>query len=280
MRLIIIIAAVSFAFSSALVAQTRPAAATGAAATGDQRPTLFLVGDSTVKNGTKGQEGWGSQIDKYFDTSRINVVNRAIGGRSSRSFQTEGRWDKVLAELKPGDFLLIQFGHNDGSNPKNDPKNRGSLRGGGDETVDVDNAAVPGGKETVHSFGWYMRKYAADGKSKGATPIICSLVPRNDWKDGKVLRGAESYAKWAREAAEAEHVPFIDLNDIAARRYEQLGEAKVKEFFPHEHTHTNAAGADVNARCVVDGLRALEGTSLAQYIAPNRETVSKSPAAP
>src|SRR5688572_8496171 len=149
MRVVMIIAAVSIAFSSALVAQTRPA---------DERPTLFLVGDSTVKNGTKGLEGWGSQIDKYFDTTRINVVNRAIGGRSSRSFQAEGRWDKVLAELKPSDFLLIQFGHNDGSNPKNDPKNRGSLRGGGDETVEVDNPAVPGGKETVHTFGWYMRK--------------------------------------------------------------------------------------------------------------------------
>jgi len=259
MRWFIGIAITLLALSSTVVAQTQPA--------GDQRrPTLFLVGDSTVKNGTKGQEGWGSQIEKYFDTTRINVVNRAIGGRSSRSFQTEGRWNKVLAELQPGDFLLIQFGHNDGSNPKNDPKNRGSLRGGGDETVEVDNSAMPGGKETVHTFGWYMRKYAADARAKGATPIICSLVPRNDWKDGKVLRGSESYAKWAREAAEAEHVLFIDLNDLIARRYETLGEAKVKGFFPDEHTHTNAAGADVNAQCVVEGISGLKENKLAQYL--------------
>jgi lysophospholipase L1-like esterase len=262
MRLIIIVAAaVSFALSgSALVAQTRPTT------DDDKRPTLFLVGDSTVKNGTRGQEGWGSQIGKYFDTTRINLTNSAIGGRSSRSFQTEGRWDKVLADLKPGDLLLIQFGHNDGSNPRNDPKNRGSLRGGGEETVEVDNPALPGGKETVHTFGWYMRKYAADAKAKGATPIICSLVPRNDWKDGKILRGSESYAKWAREAADAEHVPFIDLNDIAARRYEELGEATVKSFFPDEHTHTNVAGADVNAQCVVEGIVALKEVPLAQYL--------------
>src|SRR5687767_9321590 len=177
MRLIIIaVASFVAAASSVALAQTKSA---------DGKPTVFLVGDSTVKNGTKGQVGWGSQIDKYLDTAKINVVNRAIGGRSSRSFQAEGRWDKVLAELKPGDFVLIQFGHNDGTNPKNDPKHRGSIRGTGDETVEVD---VNGKKEVVHSYGWYMRKYATDAKAKGAHPIILSLVPRNDWKDGKVLR--------------------------------------------------------------------------------------------
>jgi rhamnogalacturonan acetylesterase len=243
--------------ASTTLEQTRPA-------TSDTRPTLFLVGDSTVKNGTKGQRGWGEEIDKYFDTSRITIANRAIGGRSSRSFQTEGRWNKVLAELKTGDFLLIQFGHNDGPNPTNDPKNRGSLRGGGEETVEVGNPAVPGGKEIVHTFGWYMRKYARDAKARGAQPITCSYVPRNDWKDGKVLRGG--YVKPTREAAEAENVPFIDLHEIAARRYEQLGEAKVKEFFPHEHTHTNAAGADVNAQCVVEGIRGLKDHPLNQYL--------------
>jgi lysophospholipase L1-like esterase len=266
MRLILIratlILASTFALSSSTFAQTKPI--------DPSKPTLFLVGDSTVKNGSKGLMGWGEVIDKYFDTTRINVVNRAIGGRSSRSFQAEGRWEKVLAELKPGDFLLIQFGHNDGAkpgDPKQDPRNRGSLRGTGDQTVEIDNPQT-GKKETVHTFGWYMRKYAADAKAKGATPIICSLVPRNDWKEGKVLRGSESYAKWARETAEAEHIPFIDLNDLAARRYETIGEAKVKEFFPAEHTHTNAAGADVNAQCVVEGVRALKDVALAQYLKP------------
>jgi len=272
MRLILIAVATIVAFAVPVArAQTRPATSNG-------RPTLFLVGDSTVKNSTKGQVGWGSQIDKYFDTSQINIANHAIGGRSSRSFQTEGRWDKVLEALKPGDFLLIQFGHNDGGNPrdpKSDPRGRGSLRGGGEETAEVDNAAT-GKRETVHTFGWYMCKYARDAKAKGAHPIICSLVPRNDWKDGKVLRGSNSYAKWAREAAEAEKVPFIDLNELAARRYEQLGEAKVKTFFPDEHTHTNAAGADVNAQCVVEGIRALADHPLNRYLAA-RATPATSP---
>ena len=227
-----------------------------------------------MKNGTRGQEGWGTPIASYFDSGKINVVNRAIGGRSSRTFLTEGRWEKVMNEAKPGDFVLIQFGHNDGSNPKNDPKHRGSIRGIGAETVEV--TKPDGTKETVHSYGWYLRKYIADAKAKGVTPIILSLVPRNDWKDGKVLRGSNSYAKWAREVAEAETVPFIDLNEIAARRYEQLGEAKVKEFFPHEHTHTNAAGADINARCVVAGVKGLKGVGLKDYLSEKAQGVEAS----
>lgn len=256
------------AFAPAAVhAQTKPA--------DGGKPTLFLVGDSTVKNGTKGQEGWGSQIDKYFDTSRINIVNRAIGGRSSRSFQAEGRWDKVLDELKPGDFVLIQFGHNDGANPrdpKSDPRGRGSLRGTGDETAEVTNPATDK-QETVRTYGWYMRKYATDAKAKGATPIILSLVPRNRWQDGKVIRGHDTYAKWARESAEATGVPFVDLNEICARRYEALGEEKVKTFFPHEHTHTNTEGADVNAQCVIAGLKTLKDVPLAKYLSEKGQAI-------
>src|SRR5215471_12196581 len=81
------------------------------------RPTLYLIGDSTVRNergdGANGQWGWGDLLDRYFDLDRIDVVNRALGGRSSRTFVTGGQWGQVLAALKPGDFVLMQFGHND-----------------------------------------------------------------------------------------------------------------------------------------------------------------------
>ena len=76
-------------------------------------PNLFVVGDSTASNGP--DLGWGSHLAGYFDESKINVHNRARGGRSSRTFQTEGLWDKVLEELAPGDFVLIQFGHTNSS---------------------------------------------------------------------------------------------------------------------------------------------------------------------
>ena len=72
-------------------------------------PTLFLIGDSTVNNSGHGLQGWGTPIAYFFDTNKIRVENHAIGGRSSRSFLTEGRWDKVLTELKPGDFLVYRM---------------------------------------------------------------------------------------------------------------------------------------------------------------------------
>src|SRR6476469_8851802 len=132
----------------------------------DAKPTLFIVGDSTVKNGTRGQMGWGDPISGFFDTSRIRIENRARGGRSSRTFQTEGLWDRVLADAKPGDFVLIQMGHNDGG-PLDDPaRARGSIRGIGEETREIDNP-ITKKKETVHTYGWYLRKYIADARAKG-----------------------------------------------------------------------------------------------------------------
>src|SRR5947209_12667222 len=112
-------------------------------------PTLFIVGDSTVKNNTKGQQGWGDPLAGLFDPAKIKVENRAIGGRSSRTFQTEGRWDKVLAAAKPGDFVLIQMGHND-AGPLDDARRaRGTLRGTGEETREIDNP-ITRRKEVVH----------------------------------------------------------------------------------------------------------------------------------
>jgi lysophospholipase L1-like esterase len=77
-------------------------ASLGRCCAGEETPTLFIVGDSTVRTGTRGQMGWGDPLAKLFDRSKINVQNHAIGGRSSRTFQTEGRWDKILALARPG----------------------------------------------------------------------------------------------------------------------------------------------------------------------------------
>jgi len=227
-------------------------------------PTLFLIGDSTVRNNTRGQLGWGNPVAACFDPARITVSNRALGGRSSRSYLTEGLWDKVFADLKPGDFVLMQFGHNDGG-PLDDAKARASLKGNSDESRVVTNK-VSGKVETVHTYGWYLRKYISDAKGKGATPIVLSLVPRKIWKDGKVVRGTRDYALWAAEAARAEGVPFVDLNDIVARHYEELGQEKVNRLFADEHTHTNPEGAKLNAQSVVEGLRALKDCALTKCL--------------
>jgi lysophospholipase L1-like esterase len=228
------------------------------------KPTLFLIGDSTVHNNTRGQLGWGEPFAAWFDPAKINVINRAIGGRSSRTFITEGRWTNVLAELKPGDFVLMQFGHNDGGSLDVD-RARGSLKGGGEETRMVTNR-VSGNVEAIHTYGWYMRKYVADTKAKGATPVVLSLVPRKIWKDGKIVRGSNDYGKWAAEAAQAESGAFVDLNDIVAKHYEELGPEKVEPLFGDEHTHTTIEGAKLNAASVVEGLRLLKDCPVAPFI--------------
>jgi beta-galactosidase len=222
------------------------------------RPALFLVGDSTVQNATTGQLGWGTAIAHYFDASKIRVVNRALGGRSSRTFRTEGLWEQALKEMRSGDHVLIQFGHNDVGS-LNTGRARGSLPGTGDETKDVVMEAT-GRTETVHTFGWYLRQYVAEAKAKGVTPILCSLVPRNNWKDGKVIRSTDDYVAWTRAVAESAGAAWLDLNDLVATQYEALGEARVtRDLFFADRTHTSAGGAQLTALVVIDALRGLPG---------------------
>lgn len=231
----------------------------------DSPPVLWLIGDSTVRAGTPGQRGWGEEIGAFFDPTAIEVRNRAIGGRSSRTFRTDGRWHEVLEALRPGDFVLIQFGHNDGGPINDDSRARGTLPGIGDETEEIDNL-LTGRREVVHTYGWYMRRYVAEARERGAVPIVLSLVPRQIWRDGRIERGAATYGGWARAAAELEGGIFLDLNEQVARRYEAMGPAAVEALFADARTHTNAAGARVSAECVVAGLRALPGAPLDGYL--------------
>ena len=240
-------------------------------------PTLYIVGDSTVRNGrgdgANGQWGWGDWVGKYFDPAKINVVNWALGGRSSRTFITQGHWDRVVTALKPGDFVMIQFGHNDGGPINDDSRARGSLRGTGEETQEIDNLLTKQ-HETVHTYGWYLRKYVKDTKAKGATPLICSLVPRKIWKDGRIVRNSSDYAGWAAEVAKAEGIPFLDLNNIIADRYEQLGPDKVNPLFGDEHTHTTLAGAELNAEAVIAALKGLPRDPLEDYFSPKAKDIA------
>src|SRR5262249_35010620 len=158
-------------------------------------PTLFLIGDSTVNNSQNGQLGWGKPIAELFDSSKINVENRARGGRSSRTYWTEGLWDQVRSNLHKGDFVLMQFGHNDGGS-LTDGRGRASLKGTGEDTQTITNN--PGKIETVHTYGWYMRTYVREAKAQGATPIVLSPIPRNIWHDGKVERST-TYGKYAAD---------------------------------------------------------------------------------
>ncbi|MDP2058510.1 MAG: GDSL-type esterase/lipase family protein, partial [Flavobacteriaceae bacterium] len=224
---------------------------------------VFVIGDSTVANGNDTIVGWGKELPAWFDSSRVIIVNKARGGRSSRTFHTEGLWNEILPQLKKGDYVLMQFGHNDGARPDAE-KFRGSLRGIGDETQEI--TKPDGTKETVHTYGWYMKKYILETQAKGAVPVVLSMIPRNIWKDGKVERASEMYGKWAREVAESSGAFFIDLNELVAEKYEEMGAEKVKAFFPGDYTHTNQAGAKLNAETVVQGLKELKNCELKAYL--------------
>ena len=235
-----------------------------------ERSTLYIIGDSTVKNGDgkggNGQWGWGSFLADYFDTTKIALENDAIGGRSSRTFITEGRWDKILMKLKKGDFVIMQFGHNDGGPLDDTARARGTIKGIGDDSKEIYNP-ITKKQEVVYTYGWYMRKYVEDTKAKGAKAIICSPIPHNDWDKNQVKRWPDdSYAGWAREVAEAEHASFIDLNNKIADRYELLGPTKVATFFPADHTHTNKEGAILNAEVVANEMKNLKGHPFKKYL--------------
>jgi lysophospholipase L1-like esterase len=243
-------------------------------------PSIVLIGDSTVRNGRDdgqgkgpaGQWGWGNPIAALFDTARVNVVNRAVGGLSSRTYLTSGHWERTLAFVKPGDIVIMQFGHNDAAPLNDDKRARGTIRGAGEQVEEIDNL-LTGKHELVHSYGWYLRKFIADTRAKGATPIVCSLTPRKAWDEqGRIRRNNADYAGWAEEVARSEHAGFIDLNEMVARRYDELGRDAVMALFPlttpDEHVHTNWAGAQLNAEKVVAGLKALGDPRIIGFMKP------------
>jgi rhamnogalacturonan acetylesterase len=217
-------------------------------------PTVFIVGDSTARN--QADLGWGDHIAHLFDTARINVANRAIAGRSSRSYIREGAWDKVLAEMKAGDYVLLQMGHNDGGD-LDGAKPRGSLKGLGEETKEV--TLRDGSIETVHTYGWYLRKYISDARAKNATPILLSLTIRNIWTTdaggAQHIERDMGFDAEIRQLAAEQHLSFVDMATIEADRLEALGPQKTASLFPIDHTHTSADGAELNAECVVQALR-------------------------
>jgi rhamnogalacturonan acetylesterase len=257
-----------FAVSIAGRARAQEKTMTAAPANSVLHPALFLVGDSIVKtghgNGETGPWGWGSELIPLFDAAKIHVYNEGRGGRSSRGYIEEGAWAKIVGQLAPGDFVILHFGHNDAKNSTNYP-DRVTVGGNGDETKEIESP-VTHQKETIHTYGWYLRQYVQEAKAKGATAIICSSAPRNTWVDGKIKRGLDGYAQWAAEAAKASGALFIELNTLAANRYDALGQQQSAKYF-FDYQHTTKAGARLNAEVVVAGLKQLKDCPLANDLA-------------
>ncbi len=234
----------------------------------DGKPVVWFTGDSTVKNADSDKDGmWGmgSQAYTVFDRDKITCYNAAKAGRSLRTYLNEGRWERVYNSLRPGDFVLIQFGHND-IGGIGDGKERGEIASAQD-TCHVYKSASHGTYELVYSFGWYLRKFIDDVREKGATPIIVSLTPRNIWTGGKIERRNDTYGQWYRQVAEETGVELVDLHNLSADWLDKHcgSKAKADKYFCHDHTHSSLRGAQMNIKNLARGLRD-DHSPLAEYL--------------
>lgn len=245
--------------------------------------TVFMIGDSTMANKPLAKEnqerGWGQMLPVYLQ-GKIKVDNHAVNGRSSKSFINEGRWDKVMSLIRPGDYVIIQFGHND-EKPKND------------------RHTDPGS-----TFDENLRRFVNDTKSKGATPILMnSIVRRNfppmagqdiasesddkqkDWKgmypnEGVILVDTHgAYLDSPRNVAAETGVTFVDMNKLTHELVQTLGANNSRDLFmwisPNtyefcpkgkiDNTHLNVHGALIVSRLAVNAL-AKQMPELRQYI--------------
>lgn len=254
-------------------------------------PALYVIGDSTAAHHTRTPtiQGWGTPFLDYFDPARITAVNAARGGRSTRTFITEGSLDALVAKLRPGDIVLVQFGHNDVF-ALNDNIARGTLHGLGDETEAIDNVATKK-PEVVHTFGWYLRKMIADIRAKGAEPIILTLTlrfrynpdgslerhpdPKLDLSNTNRFTAPSIYSVWSAEVARAARAPLLDVHNLIADRYEREGKEVVATYFnsPRDPTHRNPLGAAVDAELTLAALRTLKGPAFDAFLSAKGKLV-------
>jgi rhamnogalacturonan acetylesterase len=171
---------------------------------------------------------------------------------------------------------MMQFGHNDASPINEDPpvtkatRARGTIRSNGEETVEIVNV-LTGKPETVHSYGWYIRKMADEAKIAGAKVIIVSPIPKRGFTAGKARRDGGGYSELAKQAAARSGAWFLDLSTIVADKHDVMGEAAATALF-NDSVHTTPDGAEFNAQCVVEGLRALHDCEIKKYLA-NGKTI-------
>ena len=191
-------------------------------------PTIFLIGDSTVRNGrgdgVDRQWGWGDAFAVYVDPARANLVNRAVGGTTAASF-FRGRWPAVRDLLKPGDFVLVQFGTN---------------------------------SEGQASFTENLHKYVAEIQANRRRPSFI-LVPRDGWAADK-LRRNDPHAAWARDVAAHEKVQLLDLNNLIADQYDAIGRESTTALF-ESGPHTNRRGAEFTAKVIADAIKFRRSTT-------------------
>ena len=229
-------------------------------------PVLFLVGNSTMRtgtlgNGNNGQWVWGFYAHEYYDENKITVENHALGGTSPRTFYTM-LWQPVLEAVKKGDYVFLELGHND-NGPIDSIRARSSYRPDGKLEVKEDSISiynkVTRKQETVYTFGGYMRRFINEIRAKGATPILFTLTPRNDYEADnpkRIQRKLSDFTPAIFAIGKETNTPVIDLNDISATKLEQYGPWKANYHFYLDKIHSSAYGARMNAASAAEGILA------------------------
>jgi rhamnogalacturonan acetylesterase len=219
---------------------------------------IHLCGDSTMAKGNGKIDGWGQHLQPHMT---IPVVNRAIGGRSARSYTVEGRFNDVARSVQPGDFVVIEFGHNDGGSLAKD-NGRTDCPGAGNQTC---QSTYGGRKVTVLSFPAYLINAGKLMASKGAKVVYSSMTPNNIW-EGNGSYSPSRFTDYARQAAKSvSGASFVDHGRAVANSYRKLGKGKTNALYPQDHTHTSPQGAKVVAEAFVTEVLA-ERNPLAQYV--------------
>ncbi|CAM3586837.1 rhamnogalacturonan acetylesterase [Marinicrinis lubricantis] len=202
---------------------------------------IYLAGDSTVqtyREDVAPQGGWGQFIDKYF-LSEATFHNHAIGGRSSKTFITEGRLDAILEKMEPGDYLWIQMGHNDAT--KSRPERY---------------------TEPFTDYKAYLKQYVSGARGKQAHPLLITPVARlHQAVDGSYINDFPTYCEAIKQVADEEQVPLIDLMSESLAHFSQVGEEEVHSYFMvsvngTDHTHFTLKGADAIANVLAHAIQA------------------------
>ncbi|KAL1862514.1 hypothetical protein VTK73DRAFT_6766 [Phialemonium thermophilum] len=233
--------------------------------------TFWLCGDSTMApgGGHNHTEGWGQYLQYSLDP-HLRVNNSAYAGRSARTFTREGRFQAIMDKITPGDWVLIQFGHNDPGDPFNDPKNRTDCPGMGSETCPVQ---TDDGVEVVQTFVTYLQNATAEFLRLGARVIIASPTPNNPYEFGPTFNWTPTIYSWyswyvaSSMGGPAAGVYYVDHAGYAAQAVHNLGPESADANYPMDHTHLSPAYADLFARAFALGLKC--GTAPAQQYVVN-----------
>lgn len=254
----------------------------------NRTPTVYLAGDSTMAEGgggggTQGQEivllrsyllskseyffltlirlGWGHYLQYSLS---VPVVNKAVAGRSARSYTVEGRFQAIADLLAAGDFVVIEFGHNDAGSLTPTDNGRTDCPGAGTEIcTSIHNKKA----ETVLTYPAYITNAGKLFTAKGAKVVVSSPTPNNPWETGTFLYAPSRFTTYSSASATAigSAAAFVDHSRYVANIFQTLGAKVVDAYYPIGHTHTSPVGADTVAKAFVKGLKC-GGSALSRYV--------------